>query len=167
MDHGRTVYPRWRGELWPQVDLKVSWGGLSPLARGTHTAISALIAAARFIPAGAGNSNGHFLVTGLYAVYPRWRGELLVVCLPITEPCGLSPLARGTREAERKLSCNFAVYPRWRGELSTSSILQREKFGLSPLARGTLSPRSPPSFHRRFIPAGAGNSRERRPRPSL
>ena len=52
--------------------------------------------AARFIPAGAGNT-----VKGLYsisvdAVYPRWRGEHGTLAVAGYAVLGLSPLARGT-----------------------------------------------------------------------
>ncbi len=30
------VYPRWRGELYPALNLEIKLLGLSPLARGTH-----------------------------------------------------------------------------------------------------------------------------------
>ena len=52
------VYPRWRGEHPNGSALSYPQIGLSPLARGTQSdAIDALIDA-RFIPAGAGNTEG-------------------------------------------------------------------------------------------------------------
>ena len=71
-----TVYPRWRGELMGLKDASPSGGGLSPLARGTHRSYTRSSNAARFIPAGAGNSTHLPLSPGRGTVYPRWRGEL-------------------------------------------------------------------------------------------
>ncbi len=69
------VYPRWRGEhsaTWPTGTTR---SGLSPLARGTQMTKSEIFTKARFIPAGAGNTNGHSKSNGSGTVYPRWRGE--------------------------------------------------------------------------------------------
>ena len=112
-------------------------------------------------------------------VYPHWRGEL--------EPCqngasfvpGLSPLPRGTRFAGRYhragkrfipagagnstvRACSSiapTVYPRWRGELFFHFQRFGVDCGLSPLARGTRLTILVRNNQRRFIPAGAGNSR--------
>ncbi len=53
--------------------------------------------------------------------------------------CGLSPLARGTRQAANCGAMQNAVYPRWRGEHLLESSHCLHDFGLSPLARGTRS----------------------------
>ncbi len=90
-------------------------------------------------------------------VYPRWRGEHNVESGALNHYCGLSPLARGTRAAERDnaLRCRFIpagagntyclcrpyrttpVYPRWRGEHNDARERALICVGLSPLARGT------------------------------
>ncbi|CQB66820.1 Domain of uncharacterised function (DUF2825) [Salmonella enterica subsp. enterica serovar Typhimurium str. DT104] len=72
--------------------------GLSPLARGTQMTKSEIFTKARFIPAGAGNTNGHSKSNGSGTVYPRWRGEHDVTDSEIYWDNGLSPLARGTPE---------------------------------------------------------------------
>ena len=54
-DH--AVYPRWRGELYPALNLEIKLLGLSPLARGTLEMTKNARRRNRFIPAGAGNSN--------------------------------------------------------------------------------------------------------------
>ncbi len=131
-----TVYPRWRGEhvirrAAAHVDL-----GLSPLARGTLLCRFHITGLPRFIPAGAGNTTVQTAGYYFFAVYPRWRGEHLL--LELVECCysGLSPLARGTQRqvvaALRgrrfipagagntprlfKRGRRGSVYPRWRGE---------------------------------------------------
>ena len=73
---GTTVYPRWRGELAMCESVRKHGPGLSPLARGTQLRDVAAGRAVRFIPAGAGNSNGEELFMIYDSVYPRWRGEL-------------------------------------------------------------------------------------------
>ncbi len=93
----KSVYPRWRGEHPNGSALSYPQIGLSPLARGTQSdAIDALINA-RFIPAGAGNTEGAEEYRIQNAVYPRWRGEHWCDSNCRTERRGLSPLARGTR----------------------------------------------------------------------
>ena len=103
------VYPRWRGEHPNGSALSYPQIGLSPLARGTQSdAIDALIDA-RFIPAGAGNTEGAEEYRIQNAVYPRWRGEHWCDSNCRTERRGLSPLARGTRGVRRRLKrqCRF------------------------------------------------------------
>ena len=70
-----TVYPRWRGEHIYQNISFYSHGGLSPLARGTRIKHGLTRRAARFIPAGAGNTPRLFKRGRRGSVYPRWRGE--------------------------------------------------------------------------------------------
>ena len=133
----------------------------------------------RFIPAGAGNSLSPSAVARARSVYPRWRGELPWHLANVINMYGLSPLARGTRQQtsypnpparfipagagnsrNEALDCrNYAVYPRWRGELPWHLANVINMYGLSPLARGTRQQTSYPNPPARFIPAGAGNSR--------
>ncbi len=173
-----AVYPRWRGELTNAAHQGVSSSGLSPLARGTPIHILINHQNKRFIPAGAGNSQYHYIKECRIPVYPRWRGELGAVFTVHCANLGLSPLARGTHiligihelrprfipagagnSATRwQSSYPTTVYPRWRGEL----FFQLQHCccidGLSPLARGTLNQVVVLSAAGRFIPAGAGNS---------
>ena len=91
---------------------------------------------------------------------------------------GLSPLARGTLNVVRRRrwksrfipagagntwlgrsqNSGSAVYPRWRGEHFARSIAISPDHGLSPLARGTRYRAYRVRRHKRFIPAGAGNT---------
>ena len=94
--HHRPVYPRWRGEH-QLSDVSLAWRhGLSPLARGTRTKYPSLNPRRRFIPAGAGNTIETFHAIKQAAVYPRWRGEHLLIKWRARCVYGLSPLARGT-----------------------------------------------------------------------
>ncbi len=100
------VYPRWRGEHHSGFFDALRDTGLSPLARGTHTLKHLDHLAARFIPAGAGNTKGVRTRLVLDAVYPRWRGEHKGRTLAAPHDNGLSPLARGTRGAGRFRWCD-------------------------------------------------------------
>ena len=130
------VYPRWRGEHGKMSFRYLRPDGLSPLARGTHMPLIRDDGNFRFIPAGAGNTRcakpGHCHTP----VYPRWRGEHLLLWNRLFLPVGLSPLARGTPICDRNPDRVFrfipagagntaqahyqmdkaTVYPRWRGE---------------------------------------------------
>ena len=173
-----AVYPRWRGELFCAGRFISNTPGLSPLARGTLLIMRIMRSAARFIPAGAGNSWPGFVKQSHIKVYPRWRGELFCVFFCDDPKRGLSPLARGThpeingdgaftrfipagagnscRCITKRLQC--PVYPRWRGELSKLKHCTQASGGLSPLARGTQWGNNMAVLRLRFIPAGAGNS---------
>ncbi len=137
-----------------------------------------LLALARFIPAGAGNTLPLSALLARNTVYPRWRGEHSASLMPIIGLGGLSPLARGTRRQRivrlplhrfipagagntSTLSITTdrePVYPRWRGEHPNGSALSYPQIGLSPLARGTQSDAIDALIDARFIPAGAGNT---------
>ena len=117
------------------------------------------------------------------AVHPRWRGEHNSESAEETHESGSSPLARGTLDAHEPerlqrrfipagagntceilpISQKSAVHPRWRGEHSYHLVAPRQSSGSSPLARGTLEFDDPQKWFERFIPAGAGNTRSRRP----
>ncbi len=135
-------------------------GGLSPLARGTHSHGDRRRTVDRFIPAGAGNTNGDSLARSSFAVYSRWRGEHLTLAENGFSVRGLSPLARGTHIEDaiaRRIArfipagagntpavfCAISptpVYPRWRGEHARRCGSICGETGLSPLARGTRGP---------------------------
>ena len=156
--------------------------GLSPLARGTLKIRNKKDIDARFIPAGAGNTQHGIFDRTNFPVYPRWRGEHGINLLCFFCAAGLSPLARGTHPclvmavkilrfipagAGNTVSAissrvNSPVYPRWRGEHQYAQRSTRITGGLSPLARGTHTRRIGVQSFVRFIPAGAGNTRSNR-----
>ncbi len=112
----------------------------------------------RFIPAGAGNTRAVIAELSRKTVYPRWRGEHVLMLSMLSAIFGLSPLARGTRHGRCWLSGRRRFIPAGAGNTvgvfnSTSTVA-----GLSPLARGTPVPVRPPAPTKRFIPAGAGNT---------
>ncbi len=74
-----SVYPRWRGEHRRPAVPSQSTDGLSPLARGTQSPNLADSVMIGFIPAGAGNTITAYFSLKCYPVYPRWRGEHVVI----------------------------------------------------------------------------------------
>ena len=133
--------------------------GSSPLARGTRLVNPHGAAHGRFIPAGAGNTQGGLHGAHAVAVHPRWRGEHISTTLLDMRSAGSSPLARGTPEDARgnAQQCRFipagagntsglnisrdliTVHPRWRGEHFSGAAWSASSVGSSPLARGTRS----------------------------
>ena len=166
------------GELQVISIIASSAPGLSPLTRGTHMNVGSDRVFTRFIPAGAGNTKRRFFSLITPAVYPRWRGEHMVVDFFPAGFCGLSPLARGTHPVVRvgrmlsrfipagagntateiQIKISITVYPRWRGEHESTFINISCTGGLSPLARGTRDYQRGQIIYCRFIPAGAGNT---------
>ena len=139
---------------------------------------------ARFIPAGAGNTQNSRNRRLIVSVYPRWRGEHITAGERMSVKPGLSPLARGTQVLFARITsgarfipagagntsgapavhgCDTvyprsAVYPRWRGEHTLRHCCGCSHTGLSPLARGTRFRPGSSDPRGRFIPAGAGNT---------
>ncbi|STK67568.1 Domain of uncharacterised function (DUF2825) [Escherichia coli] len=152
-----VVYPRWRGELNIGNGFAAAASGLSPLARGALREEYLQHPQERFIPAGAGNTGRNIDSMFRTTVYPRWRGEHILLGVIPSSVIGLSPLARGTRYMETHhdvqkrfipagagntvtacTRCNGSpVYPRWRGEHLPGETTRGRSCGLSPLARGT------------------------------
>ncbi len=114
-------------------------------------------------------------------VYPRWRGEHSCPPRCAFPRGGLSPLARGTRNrvdldgdwqrfipagagntpSQHRFGQRPSVYPRWRGEHLAAAGALFVIGGLSPLARGTRLIGLVVNARWRFIPAGAGNTKNR------
>ena len=179
----RSVHPRWRGEQKTALATLSASGGSSPLARGTECEPPTFIGAFRFIPAGAGNSVDVAVYVNGKAVHPRWRGEQSPSLAYAVSGAGSSPLARGTASMNEYVAmiCRFipagagnsrcyssrspirSVHPRWRGEQAVVNRLEFGPRGSSPLARGTAAKWCADVESRRFIPAGAGNSRRKSP----
>ena len=152
--------------------------GSSPQARGTHARADILDVWPRFIPAGAGNADGHQRIERDGSVHPRRRGERRPPWTLVRRTVGSSPQARGTphpvarsRESERFIPAGAGnangnglnltttpVHPRRRGERSSPCHRRDKATGSSPQARGT--PCEAPAYPQRsrFIPAGAGNA---------
>ncbi len=120
------VYPRWRGEHPCSVELKPGLIGLSPLARGTRRRRKFLLPEARFIPAGAGNTCPVRQSSTIISVYPRWRGEHPMGIRYDNTVCGLSPLARGTRQVVRALPPEMRFIPAGAGNTPPAPLSARQ-----------------------------------------
>ncbi len=68
------------------------------------------------------------------------------------------PAGAGNTWTQHRLTNITPVYPRWRGEHTASRMIIVKVRGLSPLARGTRYRAYRVRRHKRFIPAGAGNT---------
>ena len=152
--------------------------GSSPQARGTRNTGSDPCTIFRFIPAGAGNTEGTVAAIELMAVHPRRRGEHRGRRIPPRPLSGSSPQARGTpwittpiRPGWRFIPAgagntriwpprlqSVAVHPRRRGEHQRQDRHRSTAAGSSPQARGTPSYNAGRAARDRFIPAGAGNT---------
>ena len=181
-----TVHPRRRGELAVVYRHPQNAIGSSPRARGTLGLILLNFVAIRFIPAGAGNTLQRTGRLQWTAVHPRGRGEHSQPAPSTFQKTGSSPRARGTPAAiHRRVepqrfipagagnTANWlaqdsdgTVHPRGRGEHVIAMAFKVGLAGSSPRARGTRSKIGSKGARRRFIPAGAGNTRPRSPRSS-
>ena len=93
----QSVHPRLRGELNIYDHFLSSYGGSSPLTRGTHVLSLVINDTCRFIPAYAGNSLIRRPTKTAKSVHPRLRGELGLNHHVDLSVAGSSPLTRGTR----------------------------------------------------------------------
>ena len=191
------VYPRARGEASPQNGRSSMNCGLSPRSRGSPFAmgrqspgtrsIPALAGKpedrtgsrsgrVRSIPALAGKPGDSLRHRSFSPVYPRARGEAMMVCITPPPGGGLSPRSRGSPlsvETPWRSSGSIpalagkpvgvrvrfgvaAVYPRARGEAAQMSQPRKAYRGLSPRSRGSPSRGYSPRRSRRSIPALAG-----------
>ncbi len=176
-----TVYPRWRGEHRSSHYFPFFFDGLSPAGAGNTSARESFDCPyIGLSPLARGTHQRYRLQLTGEPVYPRWRGEHWQNKHRGTRGAGLSPLARGTLDQavlffqrrrfipagagntpkEIASQLNLPVYPRWRGEHKIHIDKHRVCIGLSPLARGTQIWGAPLMKSKRFIPAGAGNTRQ-------
>ena len=126
--------------------------------RGTLHGPSQFGDISRFIPAGAGNTRLRPRTNGWRTVYPRWRGEHAGQTGNDCDVRRFIPAGAGNTHNDTNNIRSNPVYPRWRGEHSAIWRRIRRPCGLSPLARGTPAQVRRVRRHRRFIPAGAGNT---------
>ena len=172
----RGVYPRSRGGTGFRVLQRPPAPGLSPLARGNRSAVSAHQHRRRSIPARAGEPRPRRPCQSQYRVYPRSRGGTSLLRDGGSLVAGLSPLARGNlstvvrggaearsiparagEPASLRTSYDTTeVYPRSRGGTASTSWLGRAGSGLSPLARGNRRRVDEHRDGQRSIPARAG-----------
>ena len=114
------AYPRWRGATMTISPDECVPRGLSPLARGNRSQPMRRVRRAGPIPAGAGQPLPSPRPNNPLGAYPRWRGATRRTCWPLSYPLGLSPLARGNRQAGDTASAAAGPIPAgagqpWRG----------------------------------------------------
>ena len=112
--------------------------GLSPQVRGTRWVVHQQAGPARFIPAGAGNTE-----QGAGGCNARR---------------GLSPQVRGTHKHRDRHKILRRFIPAGAGNTQLLVAGHRPGRGLSPQVRGTRVRRGEVALIDRFIPAGAGNT---------
>ena len=179
-----SVHPRGCGEHSCACSASATACGSSPRVRGTRAPNAPHRIPQRFIPAGAGNTAVPLAPPPLAPVHPRGCGEHSCACSASATACGSSPRVRGTRapnaphripqrfipagagNTPKQIGCapDRAVHPRGCGEHPTQRRASANRRGSSPRVRGTPVRIHVVGDQLRFIPAGAGNTRERRRR---
>ena len=172
------VHPRGCGEQSAMRTGNCWRTGSSPRVRGTGDGKQHSGQRHRFIPAGAGNSLTPPFSRSSTTVHPRGCGEQVFNEFAQRHGIGSSPRVRGTgypapgsgpghrfipagagNSAQPGLPVSAgAVHPRGCGEQIKINTTPIEAAGSSPRVRGTALPPLHRPAHRRFIPAGAGNS---------
>ncbi len=179
-----SVHPRAGGELPRPYCWTTGLNGSSPRGRGTRLRAARRVAGHRFIPARAGNSRRPRCRPRAPPVHPRAGGELKRPKQRFLTRPGSSPRGRGTlfdwlaravpgrfiparagnsARGSRPLS-KQTVHPRAGGELDRRSSIFCRLVGSSPRGRGTHGRAQSVDSRCRFIPARAGNSKERETR---
>ena len=90
--------------------------GLSPLARGNPTRLRISQAGVGSIPARTGEPESLGCPCCRFGVYPRSHGGTWICNLPTLYPGGLSPLARGNRNASNAFLASCGSIPARTGE---------------------------------------------------
>ncbi len=177
-----AVHPRGCGEQEAVDNAGKAEQGSSPRVRGTGRENPQKARRPRFIPAGAGNRIRQARCSVASAVHPRGCGEQLTLAHGSPIHDGSSPRVRGTANHRRallpaprfipagagnrpdssKIEMPATVHPRGCGEQGGGRIECVFVTGSSPRVRGTGSVRLQSKASGRFIPAGAGNSGEKR-----
>ena len=150
-----------RGERRNTGSLKYSGCGSSPHTRGTHKTRYRPGWGPRFIPACAGNATKtkekNLSPPGSS---PHARGTHRGGDDPI-RPVRFIPAYAGNAASRCSMRARISVHPRMRGERSKKPRTFWRHFGSSPHTRGTPRPSLCSPSDRRFIPAYAGNARDR------
>ena len=178
----RSVHPRRRGEH-PFSESTQKPTPVHPRRRGEHITQSALRRYGRgSSPQARGTPAYTFFRGANSTVHPRRRGEHWTLTGITAADHGSSPQARGTHLPESSMcdasrfipagagntyqfmSSHFKkpVHPRRRGEHVNGNGKLRMQVGSSPQARGTPCLQIYRAAPARFIPAGAGNTHNRR-----
>ena len=153
----RRDHPRTCGEHIGVLKMIPEISGSSPHMRGTLAASKSYSAAARIIPAHAGNTAFRAFRSGLSEDHPRTCGEHATANITALIPAGSSPHMRGTPIGGISIEPE-QNHPRTCGEHEGLTLHDASELESSPHMRGTLNYycHSLPLF--RIIPAHAGNT---------
>ncbi len=116
----------------------MSWSGSSLRAQGTLHFQAGIVAQARFIPAGAGNTPAAYATKTHQAVHPCGRREHFITITGHVIEDGSSLRAQGIRCQGSTMFSAMAVHPCGRREHSSSNTAVFFKTGSSLRAQGTL-----------------------------
>ena len=172
----QSDHPRSRGVYTSIIWLSTVFSGSSPLARGLHEKIIAVLDDIRIIPARAGFTYFRVLMLISSPDHPRSRGVYDRIDHVMKIHCGSSPLARGLRGVLRRrhlvqgiipARAGFTVFrgpsatsspdhPRSRGVYDNEPLKGIHLDGSSPLARGLLDIEAHHRVGDGIIPARAG-----------
>ena len=173
-----AAHPRSRGENATPHKAQVTMRGSSPLTRGKQSIDKMVSTSGRLIPAHAGKTLRSWSRGRPRGAHPRSRGENQLVFFVGPLDLGSSPLTRGKRLCELRISVDAGLipahagktgcrrclptghraHPRSRGENGRSAAADFHTNGSSPLTRGKHQRRicGPPCL--RLIPAHAGKT---------
>ena len=155
------VHPRVCGERGRSALFQSSWLGSSPRVRGTVNLHASVVPVVRFIPACAGNGHDVLPNSGqLIGSSPRVRGTV-AAARTFGAVVRFIPACAGNGPQERVALVVTAVHPRVCGERQHDALPNRRELGSSPRVRGTAATLQRDGLAGRFIPACAGNGRER------
>ncbi len=153
-----TAHPRVRGERDFPIPRPASVRGSSPRARGTLADSPCGRAAARLIPACAGNARRGRPARAATSAHPRVRGECNDFARSKAIVLRLIPACAGNASGQPSLVGTATAHPRVRGERSSLQPSAIALAGSSPRARGTRVFRVGALLQIRLIPACAGNA---------
>ena len=173
-----SAHPRSRGENRPGGKPQLSTQGSSPLTRGKRSHHGGYDKRRGLIPAHAGKTTGRATVSTVATAHPRSRGENAACEGGVSAGSGSSPLTRGKRFCELRVSFDAGLIPAHAGKtlLRAARILRRRAHprsrgendsgcrktdhgeGSSPLTRGKRPHERNAEMHIRLIPAHAGKT---------
>ena len=163
--HSPRDHPRSRGVYQSSSEATIFVAGSSPLARGLLRAGRVFSQPEGIIPARAGFTRCASNARQQSSDHPRSRGVYIMTAVQIVVAWGSSPLARGLPWLDPYYGGQSGDHPRSRGVYYPFSSAHLVGRGSSPLARGLQFRGEDARDERRIIPARAGFTGRRRPRP--
>ena len=158
-------HPRIRGEHFGRASADLAATGSSPHTRGARSGVRTARGARGIIPAYAGSTDGRSDCHCAKRDHPRIRGEHRRPSPTSKQSVGSSPHTRGAPHVLAFRQAFRRDHPRIRGEHAGPQPGRRVLGGSSPHTRGALEQDLAGVPEGRIIPAYAGSTSTRRPRP--